>query len=172
MRLENYKLVTTNKLKISDLTKKKIFLLKKTYWKYNIKNQKDFFEKNTQNKDLIFYIKMNNFLNNIIAHFVLKLKYFYLNNQKKRFLLIDSVIVAKRYRNKGIGKLILEKSKNISQKKRLPLIAISIKKNEKFYLNSNFKLLKKKNLIIKNFKKNKLFFSYNFNVKTKPRLVF
>ena len=87
-------------------------------------------------------------------------------------MLIDSVIVAKRYRNKGIGKFILEKSKNISQKKRLPLIAISIKKNEKFYLNSNFKLLKKKNLIIKNFKKNKLFFSYNFNVKTKPRLVF
>ncbi len=144
MRLKNYKLVITNKLKISNLTKKKIFLLKKTYWKYKIKSQKDFFEKNTQNKDIIFYIKMNNLLNNIIAHFVLKLKYFYLNDQKKRFLLIDSVIVAKRYRNKGIGKFILEKSKNISQKKKLPLIAISIKKNEKFYLNSDFKLLKKK----------------------------
>ena len=59
---------------------------------------------------------MNNLLNNIIAHFVLKLKYFYLNDQKKIFV-IDSVIVAKRYRNKGIGKFILEKSKNISQKK-------------------------------------------------------
>ena len=171
MRLKNYKLVITNKLKISNLTKKKIFLLKKTYWKYNIKNQKDFFEKNTQNKDIIFYIKMNNLLNNIIAHFVLKLKYYYLNNQKKKFLLIDSVIVAERYRNKGIGKFILEKSKKISQKKKLPLIAISIKKNEKFYLSSNFKLLKKDNLIIKNFKKDKLFFSYNFNVKAKPTLV-
>ena len=45
MRLENYKLVTTNKLKISDLTKKKFFLLKKTYWKYNIKNQRIFLKK-------------------------------------------------------------------------------------------------------------------------------
>ena len=172
MQYKNYKLISTNKLEISNLIKKKIFLLKKTYWKYNIKDQRNFFEKHTQNNDIIFYIKLNNLLNNVIAHFMLKLKYYYLNNQKKKFLLIDSVIVSKKYRNKGIGKSILKKCKKISQKKKLPLIAISIKKNENFYLNADFKLLKKENLVIKNLKKNKLFFSYNFNFKTKPTLVF
>ena len=112
-KLKKYRINKKNKFffkvkKTCKLTKSeriKIFRLKNTFWKYNLKSQKEFFHKKYKKNDL-HILFFNNA--NLIGYNCLKI----LNNIYFRYILIDSFIIHPNYQGKGISDILLSKSLN------------------------------------------------------------
>lgn len=130
----NYNLIN---LKTSQLDKRlidSICKLKNSHWKTSLKMQKEFFIKNCKKKDshsILVYKKK------IIGYTMLRKRKL---DKKSSYLLFDTMIINKRYRNKGFAKILMNYNNLIIRKNNLSSILVCEKKLVSFYKKFSWKL--------------------------------
>ena len=140
----NYSLVS---LKTSKLNKNKIIQisnLKDSQWRFGINSQIEWFKKNIKKNDIhnLLYLKSK-----LIGYTLLRRRSFNNNNKlKKRYLLFDSLVIHKDYRNKKLSNLLMIFNNTIIRETRL--FSFLICKNElvDFYKKYSWIKLNKKNI--------------------------
>ena len=140
----NYSLVS---LKTSKLNKNKIIQisnLKDSQWRHGINSQIEWFKKNIKKNDIhnLLYLKSK-----LIGYTLLRRRSFNNNNKlKKRYLLFDSLVIHKDYRNKKLSNLLMIFNNTIIRKTRL--FSFLICKNDlvDFYKKYDWIKLNKKNI--------------------------
>ena len=167
----NYSLVS---LKTSKLNKNKIIQisnLKDSQWRYGINSQIEWFKKNIKKNDIhnLLYLKSK-----LIGYTLLRRRSFNNNNKlKKMYLLFDSLVVHKDYRNKKLSSLLMIFNNTIIRETRL--FSFLICKNDlvDFYKKYDWIKLNKKNIKVLDhpFSTNGMLFNtnkvkkYNFYIK-------
>ncbi len=131
----SFKVIKTKQIKSSEL--KKILLLKKSYWKYSLNSQKKFFYKNYKfnDKHILLYNKKK-----LIGYNCLKNTK--INNIK--CLLLDSFIVEKSYRGKGISNMLISKSMNEILNLEKKAFLLANKNSTKLYTGFGWKIIRSK----------------------------
>ena len=140
----NYSLVS---LKTSKLNKNKIIQisnLKDYQWRSGINSQIEWFKKNIKKNDIhnLLYLKTK-----LIGYTLLRRRSFNNNNKlKKRYLLFDTLVIHKDYRNKKLSNLLMIFNNSIIRETRL--FSFLICKNElvDFYKKYSWIKLNKKNI--------------------------
>ena len=140
----NYSLVS---LKTSKLNKNKIIQisnLKDSQWRHGINSQIEWFKKNIKKNDIhnLLYFKSK-----LIGYTLLRRRSFNNNNKlKKRYLLFDTLVIHKDYRNKKLSNLLMIFNNTIIRKTRL--FSFLICKNDlvDFYKKYDWIKLNKKNI--------------------------
>ena len=140
----NYSLVS---LKTSKLNKNKIIQisnLKDSQWRLGINSQIEWFKKNIKKNDIhnLLYLKSK-----LIGYTLLRRRSFNSNNKlKKRYLLFDTLVIHKDYRNKKLSNLLMIFNNTIIRKTRL--FSFLICKNDlvDFYKKYDWIKLNKKNI--------------------------
>ena len=140
----NYSLVS---LKTSKLNKNKIIQisnLKDSQWRHGINSQIEWFKKNIKKNDIhnLLYLKSK-----LIGYTLLRRRSFNNNNKlKKMYLLFDSLVVHKDYRNKKLSSLLMIFNNTIIRETRL--FSFLICKNDlvDFYKKYDWIKLNKKNI--------------------------
>jgi len=140
----NYSLVS---LKTSKLNKNKIIQisnLKDSEWRSGINSQIEWFKKNIKKNDIhnLLYLKSK-----LIGYTLLRRRSFNNNNKlKKRYLLFDTLVIHKDYRNKRLSNLLMIFNNTIIRETRL--FSFLICKNElvDFYKKYSWIKLNKKNI--------------------------
>ena len=140
----NYNLVS---LKTSKLNKNKIIQisnLKNTQWSFGINPQLEWFKNNIKKNDIhnLLYLKSK-----LIGYTLLRRRSFNNNNKlKKRYLLFDTLIIHKDYRNKKLSNLLMIFNNAIIRK--TGLFSFLICKNDLvgFYKKYDWIKLNKKNI--------------------------
>ena len=167
----NYSLVSleTSKLNINKIIQ--ISNLKNPQWRFGINSQIEWFKKNIKKNDIhnLLYLKSK-----LIGYTLLRRRSFNNNNKlKKRYLLFDTLVIHKDYRNKKLSNLLMIFNNIIIRETRL--FSFLICKNDlvDFYKKYDWiKLNKKKiNVIDYPFSTNGMLFNtnkikkYNFYIK-------
>lgn len=140
----NYSLVS---LKTSKLNKNKIIqivYLKDTQWSFGINSQLEWFKNNIKKNDIhnLLYFKSQ-----LIGYTLLRRRSFHNNNKlKKRYLLFDTLIIHKNYRNKKLSNLLMIFNNTIIRETGLFSFLICKNKVVSFYKRHNWIKLKKKNI--------------------------
>jgi hypothetical protein len=110
---------TTKKLSKKNILD--ICFLKKEKWKYSINSQLDWFKKNIKKKDLhnlLFYKEK------IIGYNVLKKRTVYINKIKKKYFLLDTLIINKKFKKKKLSHLLMKFNAIIIKQTKLPSFLI------------------------------------------------
>ena len=94
-------------LKTSRLNKSQIIQtckLKNSQWKFGINSQLKWFKKNTKNADThnLMYLKSK-----LIGYTFLSKKSFFSNYKLKKYILFDTLIIQKYYRNNKLSNLLM-----------------------------------------------------------------
>ena len=140
----NYSLVS---LKTSKLNKKKIIQisnLKDSHWSFGINSQLEWFKNKIKKNDIhnLLYFKSK-----LIGYTLLRRRSFNNNNKlKKRYLLFDTLIIHKDYRNKKLSNLLMIFNNTIIRETGLFSFLICKNKVVSFYKRHNWKKLNKKNI--------------------------
>ncbi len=150
-------------IKTKNLNKKlieQIIVLKNTHWKYNLKSQLEFFNKNIKNEDLHNVLIINK---KIIGYTLLRSEKIKLKKLKKKYFLFDTLILNKSYRKSGLAVILMNFNNYIIKKYKRSAILVCDKKVRSFYTKFGWKQTTKKNklFINLNLNKPKLYFSYN-----------
>ena len=120
----------TKNLKSTEI--KKILYLKNTFWKFNYKSQLKYFKENIYNNDIHNMVYMNK---KLIGYTLLRKRKF----KQNKYLLFDTLIVHKNYRNKQIGSQLMKLNMKIIKKNNLKTILICKKNLVNFYISFNWK---------------------------------
>ena len=153
-----FKSILTKKLKKNEIIA--ICKLKNTYWKYGIKSQLNWFNKNVKANDIHSLV----FLKEILVGYVLLRKRKYLlMKTKKNYLYFDSLIILKKYRKLMIGKKLLNFVIKIIKNSKLHSLLICKKELITFYDKHNWKKVINKNskIIDHKYQKNMLMMYFN-----------
>jgi len=158
--MEELKLVS---IKTKNLNKKlieQIIVLKNTHWKYSLKSQLEFFNKNIKNEDLHNLLIINK---KIIGYTLLRSEKIKLKKLKKNYFLFDTLILNKSYRKSGLAVILMNFNNYIIKKYKRSAILVCDKKVRSFYTKFGWKQTTKKNKLFINFNLNKpkQYFSYN-----------
>lgn len=129
----NIKILKTQYLDFN--LKKKIFHLKKQFWRFSLISQKKWFKKNIFKNDL--HILLEN-KKKLIGYNCLRLNKF---NSIKYFLL-DTIIIDNFYRTKGLGNMLIKFNQVISDFNNSYIFLKSNKKTKKFYIKNDFHIIK------------------------------
>ena len=158
MRNTAFKSVNTKKLKKKEILS--ICKLKNTQWKYGLKSQLKWFNKNIQNNDIhnLLYLEEN-----LVGYNLLRKRKFFLKGKKKNYFYFDTIIVLKKYRRMKIGKLICEFSAKIIKKTKLHSMLICQNKLLKFYKKYEWQKIAKKNFKILDHEYPKDYSAMSFN---------
>ena len=153
---------------------KQICLLKNTFWKYNLKNQLLWFNRNIKSNDIHNMIK---FREKILGYTCLRKRTFLLNNKKEKYLLFDTLIISKKLRGKKISKLLMSFNNNIIIKNKKISFLFCKKDLISFYKNNGWKKIKSK--LIKVIDHNKYIYKvmklndfYDLNYKAKKITIY
>ncbi len=152
-------------LKTNEIKKKQlndILLLKDQHWKFGIKSQLNNYKKNFHKSDINNCIYFND---ELIGYTALKLRSFSNNNNK--YLLFDTLIIKKKYRNRYYSLILMNFNNFIIKNNNKSSFLICNKEMVKFYKNHDWKNLNKNQVILSDFKTNKIVMSYNYFNKTK-----
>ena len=156
-----------------DISRKKldkIANLKNSEWKYGRNSNFFWLKNNIYNKDLHILIMKNH---KLIAYNCLRLKeYINLDNKIKNIYIFDSMIVEKKFRNKGFGGLINDINKLILKKYKIPGFLICNKKNIQFYKKNGWSIYKKNYLKLNNHFSKKSRMTFNLKLKEKIKCIF
>jgi len=154
------RIITKRKNQLSNNEIYKICKLKESYWKYGIKSQLSWFDKNVKKTD---YNNMIFFNNNLIGYTLMRVdNLIKKKNYNKKTLLIDSVIVKKNLRKKGISKILMQYNNYIINQLKLEAVLMCKKNLLNFYKIFKWGRIKKKMYNInKDVKKNFVILRYN-----------
>mgnify|MGYP001167027672 CR=1 FL=1 len=140
----NVKIFKTNilgKKKINNICE-----LKSSFWKYSIRQHKNWFKKNINKGDLHFYYGENN---KLFGYNSLR-KQISINDKKKlNYFIFNTLIINKNFRKQGIAKLIMKKNLNLLKKNKQIAFLQCEKKHIKFYKNLKWRLVNKNKISIK-----------------------
>ena len=73
-----------------------------------------------------------------------------LNKKKKKYMLLDSILVSKDYKKKNYGKKIMKINNIFIKKSRLPSFLLCTKKNSNFFKLFKWKMIPSKKFHIAN----------------------
>jgi len=139
--LKSIKIYTkqTQLLRPSEL--KSIYLLKNTEWDFGAKGQYNWFQKEIKKKDIHILLKKNN---NLIGYTCLRYKKYFSGKKNNIFLLFDTHIVKKNFRNKGYGKILINKAIRVIKNKKILSLLFCKKKQIKYYKKFYWNVINKK----------------------------
>ena len=136
-----FKSIISKKLKDREI--KEICILKNTEWKFGIKSQLKWFDKNIKKFDIhnLFYIKST-----LVGYTALKKKRFKIKNSSKKnqFLQFDTLVIKKKYRKFKLSRLLMNFNNLIIIQSGLPSILICEDRFLDFYKKNSWKLINKK----------------------------
>ena len=140
----NYNLISVNTQKLNKDKIKQIIKLKDSQWSFGLKSQLEWFKNNIKKNDIhnLLYIKSK-----LVGYTLLRRRSFNTNNQiKKKYILFDTIIIHKAYRNKKLSNLLMMFNNTII--KETGLFSFLICKNNfvSFYKKNNWIKLNKKNI--------------------------
>lgn len=149
------------KSKINRSLINKISKLKNQEWKYGIKANIKWFQEKIERDDIHFIIFNQN---RIIAYNCLRKKKFLTKKKIKNTLYIfDSLVVSKKYRNKGLGKFISIASLLFLKKFKSKGFLLCKKEKLLFYQSIGWKFYKNIRIKLTNHSSNNLKMFYNFS---------
>ena len=146
-----FKVLSTNKLSTAYLNQ--ILKLKNSYWKYSLKSQKNFFKNNYKLNDRHILLFNKNIL---IGYNCLK----EINLDNKLLTLLDSFIVRKNHRSRGISHMLISKSMNEIMNMKNQAYLIANKNSLNLYKNFGWTISKYEK--IKKMKKNTYLMKFKF----------
>ena len=168
--LINFQSISSIKLKKKQI--KEICLLKDEEWKFGMKSQLNWFNKNIKKNDIhnLFYLKAK-----LVGYTLLRKRSFKVNEllKKKTYLLFDTLILDKKYRKNNYSTLLMNFNNKIIQKKGFFSFLICKKKLVNFYKKNGWKRLGKNRIKIADYKfssfgmifnNNKIYKKYFFNI--------
>jgi hypothetical protein len=127
--------LTTN-LKKTEI--KEILKLKNQEWRYGFNSQQLWFKKYIKSNDIHIILLIDN---KIQAYTCLRNRSYKIGKNFYKYLFFDTLIVRNNVRKKGFGKLIMEYNNYIINKQKKPSFLVCRKKNIKFYIKNNWKLI-------------------------------
>ena len=98
-----YNLVSKKSFQLSKKEIKNICLLKDNQWKFGIKSQLNWYKKNIKKKDIHNMMFINS---ELIGYTLLRRRKCLVNKVLKKYLLFDTLVLGKKYRNKKLSNLI------------------------------------------------------------------
>ena len=138
--------------------------LKDSHWKFGLSSQKKWFIRNNKKNDLhnlLFYKK------ELVGYTILKKKKIYYGKNNKYYLLFDTLIINKKYRNLKLSHILMRHNNSEIKKSDYCSFLLCNKKLIKFYKKFLWKNVHYKIKIVSkngNFQ-NKRLLSYNLNNK-------
>ena len=133
-----YKLISKTTPLLSKKEIKNICILKNTQWKYGIKSQLNWYKKNIKKEDIHNLLFINS---KLIGYTLLRKRTCFVNKVKKKYLLFDTLVLDKKYRNKKLSNLIMYFDNEIIKQKKMLSFLTCNKSLIKFYKRFNWKLL-------------------------------
>ncbi len=162
-----YKLISKTTPLLSKKEIKNICVLKDTQWKYGIKSQLNWYKKNIKKEDIHNLLFINS---KLIGYTLLGKRTCFLNKVKKKYLLFDTLMLDKKYRNKKSSNLIMYFDNEIIKQKKMLSFLICKKASIKFYKRFNWKLLNNNNILVPDHSFSTYSMIYNNNVQIKSAL--
>jgi GNAT superfamily N-acetyltransferase len=166
----SFESIVSAKLKKKQINE--ICLLKDKEWKFGIKSQINWFDRNIKRDDVhnLLYID-----NKLIGYTLLRKRFCKFNNitKKKTYLLFDTLVIDKKFRKNGYSKLLMNFNNKIIKKKGLFSFLICKKKLVNFYIKNGWKKLNKNKINIIDYKfstfglifnNNQIYEKYFFNL--------
>ena len=126
---------------------KEICLLKDKHWKFGIKSQLKWFKNNVKKYDLhnLFHIKSK-----LVGYTLLRKRTFEIKslNKKTQYLLLDTLVIDKKYRNTKLSNLLMNFNNTIIKQSGISSFLICKDELINFYMKNDWKKLNKKSFII------------------------
>ena len=143
--------------------------LKNTYWNYSFKSNLAWFKKYVKSNDIHNLIYYNS---KIIGYTLLRFRTFYLGKVKKKYLNFDTLIIDKKYRNKGISYFLMKLNNQVIKKNKKISFLICMNKLIRFYKKFGWKIIPKKRFSVRDhsFDGNGMYF--NSKVLNKNKYIF
>ena len=141
--LQQDKKFTLISLKTRDLNKKQILSickLKNLYWSWTISKQFEWYKKTVKKTDI------NNMLlieKKLVGYTLLRKRKAFENSKSFIYYYFDSFILHKKFRNKGLGKILILFNNKVLNKLKPHSFLTCSKKTVPFYLKYNWKILPK-----------------------------
>jgi len=146
--LESFKLTSIISFNLSKKQIKSICELKDKQWKFGIKSQINWYNKNIKRNDIhnLFYIKSK-----LIGYTLLRKRTCKIgkNMELVKYLFFDTLVIDKKYREKKLSNLIMSFNNTIIKKSGYFSFLICKKKLVSFYKKFGWIKLKKGNVIVK-----------------------
>lgn len=146
--LQQNKNITLISLKTKNLKKKQILSickLKNSYWTWTVPKQLEWYNRIVKKADINNMMLINK---KLVGYTLLRKRKAVINNKSIIYYYFDSFILHKKFRNRGLGKiLMLFNNKILNMLKSHSFLTCS-KKTISFYLKYNWKVLPKNNFKI------------------------
>tara|TARA_B110000977_G_C11050051_1_gene481980 strand:+ start:1304 stop:1870 length:567 start_codon:yes stop_codon:yes gene_type:complete len=141
----NIKYLSIPSRKLSQKRIKEICFLKNKFWKFGIKSQLEWFDRNVKSYDIhnCMFIKKE-----LIGYTFLRKRKMILNKQISLYYLIDTVIILRKMRNSKLGNFLMNfNNKTILKSKKIGFLSC---KNSliKFYKKFSWEIIQKKNFCV------------------------
>lgn len=157
--------------KFSKFLKKKEVLqiskLKQTFWKYDLKSQISFFEKNYYKFDINNLLYQNK---KLIGYNILKKRSLFIKNKKSKYYYLDTLIIDKNQRHKNYGSILMKLNNNLIKNNNLHGMLLCRNNMVSFYKKFGWKIINSQKILLEDKKTHlvKLFFNnkkYKENLK-------
>jgi hypothetical protein len=145
----------TNKLTDKEIIQ--ICNLKDTHWRFGLKSQVKWFKNNIKKNDIHNILK---YKKKIIGYTLLRVRYFKIKLLKK-FLLFDTLIISKKYRDIKLSIQLMKFNNRIIRKNKKVSCLMCSKKMINFYKKFGWKIINKKKLKFFDHKFNSNFMVFN-----------
>ena len=164
----NYNLISINTSKLSKKKILEINKLKDTQWKFGVKSQIKWFKKNAKKNDIhnLLYNKSK-----LIGYTFLRKRTYTTQNSKKKknYILFDTLVILKKYRNKKISRLLMLFNNTVIIESGLFSFLICKNSLVNFYKKNNWIKLNKKNIRVMDHQFSSNGMLFNSNSKRKYR---
>ncbi len=154
------KSIETKNLKKKEILK--ICKLKNTFWKYGLKSNLKWFKSNMKTKDIhnLLYFK-----DKFVGYSVLRKRTFLIKKVKKKYLYSDTLIIDNRYRNLKLARIFWKFNSGMIIREKIHAFLICEPFIRPFHKKFGWKLLKKKDYEILDYKPSfKNFHAMTFNL--------
>jgi predicted GNAT family N-acyltransferase len=149
-----------SQLKFSD--KIKISSLKDEVWRYGVKSQLTWIEKNIKPQDFHILMTLDK---ELIGYTLLRTRRFEKNKIIKKYFLLDTIIIKNNYKKKKLSIKLMNFNNRFIRSKKILAFLVCDSNLVKFYKKFNWIKLKKNEFKFNNKKKNNNAFIYNYNKK-------
>ena len=158
--------------KTKQLKKKQIHnicKLKNSFWNYSFKSNLSWFKKNVKSNDIHNLIYYNS---KLIGYTLLRIRTFYLGKTKKKYFNFDTLIVEKKYRNKGVSHFLMKLNDQVIKENNKISFLICSNNLIRFYKKFGWRIMPKKifSIVDHSFDSNGMYF--NSKVLNKNKYIF
>ncbi len=165
-------MIKLKSLKTKNLTKKNIqniLTLKDETWRNGLNSQQEHFETNYKNDD---YHNLMFYRNLLIGYTSFRKRKIKTMREEKSYLLLDSIVIKKKYRGKGYSSNLMKYNNHFVTKKGLKSLLFCTNKNVKFFSKYQWKIANKKNFILMNYFSRKRIMTFKFKIKKTKYSIF